>query len=344
MVNMEKKSFLVTNIKVISLLFLITLISISCSWDLPNAPTEQILPAITANAGEDQIVDLGQFVTLTGSGNGGDPNSFAYNWTLLSGIEVETSTPEAQETSFFAPSNATSLSFLLTVSDGNVSATDTVVITITGQSITKSLVAYWKFNDNTGTTVLDHSDNENPINAIIAEASWVSGRAGSALAFDGLNDYARVLYNTSYRPTETITVQTWVNFSDLSSPRTLVSCAETGGWSLRYESGFMTFQVFILGVGFVIPSYNNISVNTWYHVAGTYDGSAVNLYVDGSLQDSIAITGLIHYELENFLIIGGEADSGVGPKDGDHFHVGKLSEMQIYNYARSADEIALDAL
>jgi len=86
-----------------------------------------------ASAGLDQVVREGRLVTLDGSGSSDpnlDPISFA--WTQVFGPSVMLSSTTSVSPSFTAPqvSGAAPLSFLLTVSDGALSGSDTVVITV----------------------------------------------------------------------------------------------------------------------------------------------------------------------------------------------------------------------
>jgi hypothetical protein len=92
----------------------------------PNRPP-------VANAGPDQIGNAGALVTLTGSSSfdpDGDPITF--QWTQLTGPTVSLATPTAATTSFPAPqvSTQTALTFELRVSDGPLTSTASVTITV----------------------------------------------------------------------------------------------------------------------------------------------------------------------------------------------------------------------
>jgi len=86
-----------------------------------------------ANAGPDQTVNEGALVTLNGSGSSdpdGDPLTFS--WTQTAGPPVTLSNPTSATPTFTAPqvSASTVLTFQLTVSDGTLSSSDTVSITV----------------------------------------------------------------------------------------------------------------------------------------------------------------------------------------------------------------------
>ena len=77
------------------------------------------------------------------------------------------------------------------------------------------------------------------------------------------------------------------------------------------------------------------TVNRWYHVAGTYDGSTIRIYVDGILQGSAPAS----------IPIGNTAPLTAGFHDMSNFLyylTGDLCEVRIWNFARTASEIQAD--
>lgn len=84
----------------------------------------------TANAGPDQTVVVGAQVTLDGSGSSSPHGAIGYSWAQTGGPSVTLSNASAAQPTFTAPASATVLTFTLTVSDGPLTAADTVVITV----------------------------------------------------------------------------------------------------------------------------------------------------------------------------------------------------------------------
>ena len=77
-----------------------------------------------------------------------------------------------------------------------------------------------------------------------------------------------------------------------------------------------------------------LTTNTWSHLAATYDGSMLRLYLNGALVSSQARTGTIT-TTSNPLQIG--ADSIYG-----QFFQGVIDEVRVYNRALTQVEIQID--
>ncbi len=78
----------------------------------------------------------------------------------------------------------------------------------------------------------------------------------------------------------------------------------------------------------------NLPENTWSHIAGTYDGSSIRMYVDGTQVASRARTAASRHQITP-LTIGGDALYG------QHFH-GNIDEVRVYGRALTATQIQSD--
>ncbi len=83
-------------------------------------------------------------------------------------------------------------------------------------------------------------------------------------------------------------------------------------------------------------SDSSVSLNTWHHVAGRYNGTTLQIFVDGIPDGaSTAFTGLIFNTSIQFSLGAHEAPGLLG------FFNGALDEIRIYNRALSDDDIAV---
>ncbi len=83
-----------------------------------------------------------------------------------------------------------------------------------------------------------------------------------------------------------------------------------------------------------MASTNAFSANTWYHLAGVYDGTTMKLYVNGVLEaTSTAESGDILYA-DSWLAVGMYKDDNEA-----YSFPGTLDEVRIWNVARSQSDI-----
>ena len=100
----------------------------------------------SVNAGADQSTAPGQVVILTGTGSDPESLPITYQWTQLSGTPVlsgsllASGTVTSPSLGFITPNSGGPLVFQLTVSDGVKSASDTVIVTISGSAVSSSPV------------------------------------------------------------------------------------------------------------------------------------------------------------------------------------------------------------
>jgi YVTN family beta-propeller protein len=84
----------------------------------------------------------------------------------------------------------------------------------------------------------------------------------------------------------------------------------------------------------VLEGPNGLPVNQWTHVAGTYDGATLRLYLNATQVATQSRTGSL--EVNNAVVrIGGNTYSG-------EFFPGRIDELRIYNRALSQSEIQTD--
>lgn len=105
--------------------------------ELRGANTAPI--AVAASIPNSSSVESGTAVTLTAaSSSDADGDVLAYTWTQLEGPMVELSSSDGETATFTAPtvSAVTNLEFRLTVSDGQLEATDDIVITVNPRTTT----------------------------------------------------------------------------------------------------------------------------------------------------------------------------------------------------------------
>ncbi len=186
----------------------------------------------------------------------------------------------------------------------------------------------------------DRSGNANT--GTLANATWAgasAGKFGNALSFNGTNAWVTVNSSSSLTLTTGMTAEAWVNPTALGNAYRAVIFREQPGnevYSLYADqagSQFPTGEVYVNGY----KDANGTAVlplNSWTHLAETYDGSSVRLYVNGTLVSTTAAAGSLASSTSP-LRIGGNSIWG-------EYFSGLIDEVRVYNRALSAAEIAQD--
>ena len=203
------------------------------------------------------------------------------------------------------------------------------------------LRAHWKFDEGAGTTVADASGNGFTA-TLMNGAAWTTGARNGGASFDGSNDFAAVP-NLDVSGSA-LTIAGWVRFSSFPSQADQRIVAKANGsaesahwWMLgQINNGAQRLRFRLKAGGTtttLVASSGNLAVNTWYHVAAVYDGSAMRLYLNGTQVGSTAKTGALNTSSSVPVSIGRNPDSY-------GYFSGALDDMRIYQRALSAAEIA----
>lgn len=131
--------------------------------------------APVASAGADQTVDFGSSVTLNGNGSAdADGDTLSFSWTQTSGTAVTLNGDTTATPTFVAPNAATTLTFQLTVNDGQASATDSVNVNVAA-TVVPPTPALFVANFTGNSVVAFNITNPSAINGNIAPDANLSG-------------------------------------------------------------------------------------------------------------------------------------------------------------------------
>ena len=206
-------------------------------------------------------------------------------------------------------------------------------------SLTSGLVGYWSFDESThGTTsVADLSGNNNRGHLINGPQKAI-GKIGQGLSFDGVDDQVVLPTSAVLSMTSSVTVSAWIRRQGNAATYArifehgMVSGAPNLEYSLIIDNtDKLAFGLTTGGVADETPSNATLPQNVWIHVVGTWDGTNKRLYINGSLDRTIAQSGTIT-EQNNTNTLGYR----IGPM---HNFNGLIDDVRIYNRALSGDEI-----
>ncbi len=205
--------------------------------------------------------------------------------------------------------------------------------------IDPSLMGWWKLEEGSGNVANDSSGNNNN-GTVNGNPAWVAaGKIGGCIDFDGTNDYIDCGNSASLSPTDGITLAVWLKTPGMTTTwAVFISKGDTGSSFRLGRNGTGTSVHF--GLNGVTASGNpwfdgtrNVSDNEWHHVAGTYDGTTMRLWVDGTQDTTLAATGKITVSSTR-VYISENADSA-----GRYFK-GMMDDVRVYNRALTQDELA----
>jgi glucose/arabinose dehydrogenase len=191
--------------------------------------------------------------------------------------------------------------------------------------------AHYEFDDAAGATAADLSTNANHA-AVNGTAAWVPGYvARNALAFDGSTTFVTAPNAPQLNPTQALTLAAWINPTTWAGGFRRV--VQKGDTNLQYRLAAINGQLqwFIAGVGFV--STGLPSAGAWHHVAATYDGATLRLFVDGAPVAAAPATGPIPTGPDP-LAVGGR-NGGTDPSE--RFS-GTIDDVRVYDRALNLQE------
>lgn len=203
-----------------------------------------------------------------------------------------------------------------------------------------SLVGYWNFEDSIGTTIFDRSSfSQNAILNFDSHVSNTSMIRGNYSVLDGNKDYISIGDFAQYEGMNELTISMWVNPSFFPSKPTFGIIKEN---SYRFEFAPSTGETF-----FKVGTSNNamggtgtsvsagfLGTGNWYHLVGVYNGTRLNVFLDGVLVGTTSsdISGSIISDNKP-LEIGSNAAGATQEFNGG------IDEVMVFNRAISEDEV-----
>lgn len=167
-------------------------------------------------------------------------------------------------------------------------------------------------------------------------ASWVDGKYGKALSFNGTSDYVKVTRHSSLEPAQALTVTLWFKTSD-KTRYVLLKGSGSGplSYGLDQHGPVGHFRWMVTTTSFKAMTMGaSWDDGVFHHFGGTYDGSFMRAYIDGSAVGTpLAVTGDIDYGSNLPLSIGSIFDYVTLGFNG------VIDEIRIYNRVLSQTEI-----
>ena len=211
-------------------------------------------------------------------------------------------------------------------------------------SMTQGLVGWWKFDETDGNHSYDSSGNQNDGN-LTNGPTWVEGKIGGALSFDGIDDYMITPNFEGIGGTNPRSITAWIKTTDLNAPICSYGLDQTGEkWIFRVQSDIGTngsLRTEASG-GWKVGSTPVIN-GQWTFVCSILDAGSDNIsdvlhYVNGNLEEFSSVQPVsLNTSLSGQLRVG----RTVPPMEGNwaNYFAGLIDDLRIYDRALSVDEV-----
>jgi hypothetical protein len=198
-------------------------------------------------------------------------------------------------------------------------------------------VGAWGFEETRGRAAADSSGHGHT--GTVSGASRTRGRHGRGLRFDGADDWVTIPDAAALDLTRALTLEAWVRPAGRGSPWQAVLAKERGrtrayglyaASSRKRQPGGHVFTTRDRG----LRGQSALPRERWSHLAMTWDGETVRLYVNGRQVTSGPMRGRATTSRRP-LRIGGNAIRA-------EWFRGRIDDVRVYDRALTAAEIAAD--
>ena len=164
------------------------------------------------------------------------------------------------------------------------------------------LAGWWRFDEGSGTNVVDSSGNAN---TGVLEGkppgeplpTWTSGLSSNALQFDGVQNDVRVADAVILTPINALTLVAWVRAASNVTGVVIskwTTNQSAGSYRLSLTNGQVMLELKLSGTYTALVGHtSSLSDTNWHHIAGAYDGTNMQVYLDGASVGSQAASGTV---------------------------------------------------
>lgn len=199
-------------------------------------------------------------------------------------------------------------------------------------TLLNGLISYWKLDELSGNAI-DIVGSHNGTPNTVTQGS--AGKIGTSYLFTGVNYECVNVGDISAFNLQAFSISCWSIMDDAEDETLVSKYYYTGdGMFLMQEYGWIKIKI-------QDDSSHSCEINTggvattgsWQHVIATFDGTNLNLYVDGSkIGTGNTFSYDISYPTDSYFQIGG--------KDNNCVHSGNIDEVGYWNRELTSTEIA----
>ena len=198
----------------------------------------------------------------------------------------------------------------------------------------KGLVLWLPFDDRSGARAYDRSGKAN--HGTLYGPTWVAGRRGGALSFNGISNYLLVADNPVLRLTNKGTITFWFRSGGVRKDWSAFVAKSSGGTTadISYmvsvpDADYLTFVISDGTTTNMLPTSFDFTNTNWHFVAARWDGSFLRMSLD--LVETTPGVQTVNAQSTTHPL-------RLGKYNGGYFY-GIIGETRIYDRALNAAEI-----
>jgi len=299
-----------------------------------------VAPTITSQP-TNQTVLAGANVTFNVNATGTAP--LGYQWQVNNG-NIGGETNSSLSLVNVQPGQSGNMYSVIVSNAFGTTNSTSALLTVTSVSVCtpppSGLVSWWQAESNANDTVGGNNG------ALLNGASFAAGEVGQAFSLNG-GGHVRIPDAPNLRFTTAMTVEAWVNPANTANNQQIVSKWDAVGGIDQRSYGLAIYSDGRAYIGVTsdgsasgnvtLFGTNTVPANQWTHIAGTYDGATLKIYLNGVLDSSMSYSAGIFPGTDDMGIggaVGGEPVGGVIQP-----FAGLIDEVSVYNRALTPSEI-----
>ncbi|MEO6133273.1 MAG: LamG-like jellyroll fold domain-containing protein, partial [Saprospiraceae bacterium] len=296
-----------------------------------------LFPQITSLTPSSRYTQPGGTIHIIANVTDGNNDPINYAWSVNGGNINGT----GSEIDWVAPNAEGIYTLQLNVSDGRggtASANLKLFVYDISLDVHGDLIAWYPFAGN----AKDISGHE--LNGIVFGARLVADSLGhplEAYSFDGINDHIRVTNSTILNFGDGITISFFIQPGTIGDKERFI--ISHGSYQNRWKVSITPDKKVrwtlknTTGVVRDLDSETILVENKIYHIAVTYNGRFMMIYINGRLESFAPFSGLINPSPVDLEI------AQIMPDDPSYNFKGVLDEIKIYDYAQLPDSVAAES-
>lgn len=223
----------------------------------------------------------------------------------------------------------------------------TFLLLVVAANAEAGIASYWTFDDGTATDTVGNNDGTLGT-AVTPTAAGFIGQGMDYAGQPGNQYQARIAVpaghtlNADTAATNRLTMEAWIKPDDIHSNShgyaEIIRQQHPGYRFISFQGHGSKMRFQLEGEYFDVTGLSaaQFEDGNWHHIAGTYDGSAMRLYIDGQEAGSRAASLNLSGGSPPDLVIGNLRTSGTYTEAFD----GVMDEVAVWDEALSATEIA----